>query len=137
MSSENKYRFPLSSVRGIIQNDNGEILLLKRAAGDFCGGKWCLPGGKVEYGKRVDEALVLELKEETDLDCAEAKFLFYLDSLPSGEYRDHYIVFYFECKVKGEIKLNGESEEYRWVNPNDINNYDVAFGNKVSNLNVS
>lgn len=131
MNNEKKSRFPLPGVRGIILNEKGEVLLLKRAAGDNFGGKWCLPGGKVEYGERVEEAIVLEIKEETNLNCTEAKFLFYMDGLPTDEYSEHYIIFYFECKVKGEIKLNGESEEYAWVNPNEINKYDIAFGNEM------
>ncbi|MFH1197772.1 MAG: NUDIX domain-containing protein [bacterium] len=130
MKNENNPRFPLPGVRAIIQNEKGEILLLKRAAGDNFGGMWCLPGGKVDYGLTVESAIITEIKEETNLDCTEVKFLFYMDGLPVEEYYAHYIIFYFECKVTGEIKLNEESDEYRWVRIEDIDKYEIALSNE-------
>ena len=126
---ENTQRFPLPSVRAIIRNEKNEILLLKRAAGDNFGGRWCLPGGKVDYGQRVEDVVMREVKEETQLVCTETKFLFYMDGLPSEEFYAHCIILYFACNVSGEIKLNEESDEYKWVTINDMAKYDIALGN--------
>jgi mutator protein MutT len=129
MNNENNLHFPLSGVRAIIQNENGEILLLKRAGWDNFGGSWCLPGGKIDFGQKVEDAVKREVKEETNLDCTSAQFLFYLDLLPIKEGDMHLITFYFFCDVKGDIKLNDESEEFIWIDKNNYKDYDLILGN--------
>ena len=58
------------TMRGIIKNDNDEILILKRHPKSRTDpDTWELPGGKVENGEFFDDALVREIKEETNLDC--------------------------------------------------------------------
>jgi 8-oxo-dGTP diphosphatase len=122
-------QFPKIAVRAIILNEVGEILLLKRAANDKMGNKWCLPGGKVDFGFSAEEALKKEIKEETNLDCLWIEFLFYLDWFPAEFYETHYITLYFQCSVSGDLHLNDESDEYHWSPWNDIKNYDITFGN--------
>ena len=57
------------TIRGIIKNDKGEILVLKRHPKSRADpDTWELPGGKVENGEFFDDALVREIKEETNLD---------------------------------------------------------------------
>ena len=48
-------------------NERGEMLLLKRPADAHCGGKWSLPGGKVEGEEMPLDTAVRELAEETGL----------------------------------------------------------------------
>ena len=57
------------TMRGIIKNDKGEILVLKRHPKSRTDpDTWELPGGKVENGEFFDDALVREIKEETNLE---------------------------------------------------------------------
>lgn len=49
---------------GVICNDDGEILIAKRADHLHQGGLWEFPGGKVEAGEAVEDALSRELQEE-------------------------------------------------------------------------
>lgn len=120
---------PIPSVRLIIPDSEGKILILRRTNTSHAQGAWCLPGGKVDYGETVEHAVIKELKEETSLDCTSSTFLFYNDSLPDEEGGMHCINFFFQCSVRGDINLNDESGQYAWIGPDDISKYDIVFRN--------
>ena len=75
-------KMPVTVVRLIICDTEGRVLLHQRKNTDFSSGGWCLPGGKIDYDETIEQSVVNELKEETNLDCTTSKFLFYQDSLP-------------------------------------------------------
>lgn len=101
--------------------------MLKRQNSEYAAGQWCLPGGKIDYGDTVEDTVSKELFEETALTCTSMKFLFLQDSLPISEGKMHCINLYFECGVKGDIILNQESSEYVWIEPLEMEGYDIAF----------
>ena len=53
---------------GILTDDEGRVLVTRRAASAHQGGLWEFPGGKVESGESVIDALARELKEELGLE---------------------------------------------------------------------
>lgn len=120
---------PVPVVRVIIQNLQGEVLFLRRARTAYGDRGWCLPGGKVDYGETVEEAARKELREETKLECLEARFLFHQDSLPPEPGSMHCINFYFECKVSGELEMNPESSDWAWIGPDDLEAFEIVFRN--------
>jgi 8-oxo-dGTP diphosphatase len=64
---------------------DGRVLLAKHEKG----GKqyWLLPGGGVEYGESVEEALKRELQEEAGLDIQPGELLWVVDSIPDDHHR--------------------------------------------------
>ena len=56
-----------NTVLGGIINDKDEILLLKRRKEPYVG-IWALPGGSIEFGEHLEEAIEREIKEETNID---------------------------------------------------------------------
>jgi 8-oxo-dGTP pyrophosphatase MutT (NUDIX family) len=120
---------PVPVVRLIVPDPAGRVLLLRRKQTSHAPGKWCLPGGKVDYGQTVEEAAARELREETSLLCTEKRFLFYQDSLPRESGAMHCINLYFECAWSGEVRLNPESSEYAWVGPSELAGYEIVFRN--------
>ncbi len=120
---------PVSVVRIIVPDDKGKVLILKRAHTDYSAGGWCLPGGKVDYGKLVEESVADELSEETSLKCLSCKFLFYQDSLPLEPGGMHCINFYFECRCSGEVRLNEESSDFAWIERQEMAEYNIVFNN--------
>jgi 8-oxo-dGTP diphosphatase len=127
----NKSKRPFLAVRGIITNEDKKVLILKRANTVQGLGKWCLPGGNIEYGQKVSDAIVKEIKEETTFICENIKFLFYLENIPSEESDLHYVNLVFLCKVSGTINLNAESSDFAWIGSDEIDKYNIAFNNDL------
>jgi len=102
---------PSIAVDGIITKDE-KILLIKRKNEPFKG-KWALPGGFVEYGERVEEAVLREIKEETGLD-AKIKKLLGVYSDPNRDPRGHTISIVFILEGKGKAKGGDDAEEAKF-----------------------
>ena len=58
---------------GVILNEAGDVLISRRAAGAHQGDLWEFPGGKVEEGEDVQQALSRELKEELAIDVGQSE----------------------------------------------------------------
>lgn len=108
-------------VGAIITNDAGEIFLAKRKVDDFMGGIFEIPGGNAEEGENIYEALIREVKEETNLDVTEIiKYNDYFDYLSGSCKKCRQ--FNFEVKVKGGPILLTEHDSYKWIKLDDIQN---------------
>jgi nucleoside triphosphatase len=118
-----------------IIKDEQDRLLLCRMPPDrgVFPGQWGLPGGGVEPGERIHEALAREIAEELGVSIAEAKPLFFKDGLhqktfADGSKREIYMVFLiFECRLAANqsIRLNPEFCEFAWVEANLLASYDL------------
>jgi 8-oxo-dGTP diphosphatase len=128
----NSNKKPQIAVRAMITNSERKILILKRANTSYGDGCWNLPGGKIDLGETAEHAIKKELKEEINLDCYSSKFLFYLDNLPNEMTNLHFVTLFFECKCSGEIKLNSESIDYKWIDSGELSNYDFVFENDLA-----
>jgi nucleoside triphosphatase len=120
-------------VVGVAHNRAGEILICKKPGnlGVFPG-QWGLPGGGVEEGETTEEALRREMLEETGLEIADIHPLFFSEGrypkvFPDGSQAEiHMLFLLFSCQALGEIaRLNAEFEEYRWVMPGALKDYDL------------
>jgi len=95
----------------------GKIVLIKRANDPFKG-YYALPGGIVEYGERVEDALLREVKEETGLNGKIYKLVgVYSD--PDRDPRGHFVSICFVVIGKGELKAGSDAKE---VGLFDLNN---------------
>lgn len=109
---------------GLIHNDRGEILICKKPEnlGVFAG-QWALPGGGVEEGEKMGEALRREMREEVGLEISKIKpYLFKDDTrekiYPDGSKEMIYMIYLlFDCRAQGtKVVLGEEFEEFAWVN---------------------
>jgi 8-oxo-dGTP pyrophosphatase MutT (NUDIX family) len=121
--------YPVPVVRLIIADSAGKVLILQRQNTMHAEGQWNLPGGKVDYGRIVEDEVRKELMEETSLECTSARFLFYQDSLPLKPGGMHCINLYFECAVKGSLRLNEESSKLAWIGPEELTGCQLTFRN--------
>jgi len=122
-------KHPIPVVRVILEDAEGKILLLKRANSEHGSGRWCLPGGKVDYSQSLEQACISEVKDETNLDISGLEFLRLQENLPVAAGDKHYINFYYSARFSGKLKLNHESSAAEWVPGLEMGSYDIAFGN--------
>ncbi len=110
-------------VAALIKKDN-KYLLARRSTGDSnVLGKWEFPGGKVENDESEEHAIEREIKEEFEMDIKAIKFL--VNNV--CEYPSKTIdLRLYECRyLSGEFHLHDHSE-YKFVNKEDIINYDLC-----------
>lgn len=107
------------TVRGIIKNDNDEILIVKRHPKSKTDPEmWELPGGKVESGEFFTDALIREIKEEVNLDVNVGDFAEAIQNDYSHK-RTIQIMMYLDV-IEGEVKISEEHTEWMWANLNKI-----------------
>ena len=114
----------LPAVAAAIFNDKGEILLQRRKDVN----KWCVISGHVEFGETVENALLREIKEETNIKATITRFIGVYSS-PATQtyfYKDrvvHYVTSYFEAKLVSNISpgfSNNETHELKFFSPENI-----------------
>lgn len=107
---------PVVTVGALIYNMTGEVLMVRTHKWS---NMWGIPGGKVKWGETSADALRREVKEETNLDVVEIKFVLVQDCIHSKEfYREaHFILLNYTCRCLDapDVKLNDEAQEFRWV----------------------
>jgi len=114
------------SVYGIVIHD-GKILMLRNKSN----GKLFFPGGGVNIGERMTDALHRELEEETGIEIEIGDFLhfqeifFYWDP---GNEAYHMFTFFYRCEPKtfilkkDELINDEESEKPRWIDLTELKN---------------
>ncbi len=110
-------------VAGVIRRD-AQVLIAQRPPHGLLGGLWEFPGGKINTGEELHEALIRELKEELDIHVYLFKAL--------GIYRHAFTHFRitlhaFECKLEKNIDPYArEHQAFNWVQPKYLLNYPMG-----------
>lgn len=108
------------TVKGIVVYE-GKTLIMKRVRPSSDGlGYWELPGGGLEYGENPHQALVRELKEETNLDIKILKPVHTFTAIR----KDYQTVgIGFLCiPTNNHVKISHEHTEYRFVDEKELKN---------------
>jgi ADP-ribose pyrophosphatase YjhB (NUDIX family) len=113
----------------------GKILLEKRG-NEPSRGKWTVPGGLVELGESIEQAVVRETKEETDLDVAEPRLIDVVDNVDldaAGKVKYHFVIVNYLVKLKSDAAFMAASdaEELRWVCFDEVEALDLTQSFRV------
>ena len=107
---------PEVSVGAVVVED-GRLLLVRRGHGAAVG-KWSVPGGRVEWGETVAQAVIRELREETGLDGVCERFVGWVERIGAGY---HYVILDFTVTVVGgELRAGDDASDVKWVAVDDV-----------------
>ena len=119
---------PAAAVAGLIERD-GRILFIQRSR-DPGRGLWALPGGFVDYGETLEQALKREIYEETGLEAARMEYL----GSASNEYRYAEVMYlsadaYYTCAVENGpvLRCSEEVAAASWRRPDAVDPEELAF----------
>ena len=109
-------------VTAFIINKNKTLILKRAEHKKVLPGFFELPGGGVEFGEGLEDALKREVKEEIDLEIKVNKLYSSFSSIINNtQYID--IQFYVEIISNLEIRLSPEHVGFKWISENEIDNY--------------
>lgn len=104
------------TIKAVVVDDKNKVLLLKRSKKSFNPGKWDLPGGTLEKGETLKEALSREIKEETNLEVEMGEILGIAEFSKDNEnFKDEKRGLRFLAYLRGgEIKISPEHQKFGW-----------------------
>jgi 8-oxo-dGTP diphosphatase len=118
---------PQLAVSAAIFRD-GNILLVRRARSPGKG-LYSLPGGRVEFGESLHQALHREVDEETALKIEIVDLAGWREVLPGTGGGGHYLIMSFAARwIAREPVLNDEHDDFRWLAPEAIGDLGVTGG---------
>jgi ADP-ribose pyrophosphatase len=121
--ARNEYpEHPRVGVGGVVIND-GKVLLVLRGKPPS-GGEWAIPGGSVELGETLKEAVEREIREETGLIVQGGKTVHVFDGIiedDEGRVRYHYVIVDLMADfVGGELEPGDDALDAAWFHPEEL-----------------
>jgi 8-oxo-dGTP diphosphatase len=112
----------------------GDSVLLVQRGKEPLKGFWSLPGGAVEAGELVEEALRREVLEETGLTVRIARFAEIFERImpdAAGQIEYHYVLLDYVCEVTGgALRAGSDSADARWVNLESLSELEITSGTR-------
>ena len=116
---------PVVGGGGVVVRDE-RVLLIRRGKPPLLD-RWVIPGGTVELGETLQEALVREMEEETSLRVEPLELLTVFDRVERDDegVRYHFVIVDYLCRwLSGEARAGSDAREIAWVAPAELASYD-------------
>ena len=119
----------VTSVVAVIVDADQQVLLTKRNVPPFQG-EWVMPGGKIDLGEPIVEALKREVWEEVGLEVEVGRLIDVFEHVTPGADNYHFIIIYYLCTpLYCDVNHNrDEVAEARWVRSDDLAQYKIPAG---------
>jgi 8-oxo-dGTP diphosphatase len=112
---------------GAVVVHEGRVLLVRRGK-EPLRGRWVVPGGTVELGETLEDAVVREVLEETGIRVQPGELMTAFDRIErrDGAVLYHYVVVDYRCRyVSGWPQAASDAADAAWVAEGDLDRYDV------------
>jgi mutator protein MutT len=109
---------------GAIVFDGDRVLLIERGSPPSVG-LWTVPGGKVEPGERLADAVVREVREETGLDVTCGPLVDVVERISTAY---HYVIVDYVAYGAGEPVAAGDARAARWVALDELDGLPLTDG---------
>ena len=120
---------PLVGVGAVIVKEN-RVLLIRRGTPPLLG-EWSLPGGVLECGETLREAVAREAREETGLAVEPGEMLGVYERVirdDVGRVRYHYVLIDFLCRAAGgNLKAGSDAADVRWFTLDELPALNLAY----------
>ncbi len=113
---------------GILQRDDGKVLIALRPEDAMLGGLWEFPGGKQEKNENLNETLKRELREELGV---EVEIISPFLNLKHTYSHFSITLHAYLCRITSGIPKAKDSQEIRWVNRSELADYPFPKANKT------
>jgi 8-oxo-dGTP diphosphatase len=119
----------VTSVVAVIVDEDGRVLLTKRSIPPFQD-LWVMPGGKIDLGEPILEALKREVHEEVGLEIEIEDLIDVFEHLTPGEENCHFVILYYRCRPLycDVVHNKDEVAEADWVPCRELGGYAMPAG---------
>ena len=118
---------PRVAVGGVVIKED-RVLLVRRGKAPS-EGEWAIPGGSVELGETLQEAVRREILEETGISIRVGEPIHIFDDVrrdEAGHIRFHYVILDFSGEfLSGEVRAADDARDARWVSPAEFSQLNI------------
>jgi ADP-ribose pyrophosphatase YjhB (NUDIX family) len=118
---------PLVAVGAVAVRDDGALLLVRRGKAPALG-RWSVPGGRVEWGETLLDALRREVAEETGLEVAPGELAGLVERIHLDEGFHYVILDYHVTVTGGTLRPGSDVTDARWVLPSEVALLELSDG---------
>jgi 8-oxo-dGTP diphosphatase len=112
---------PIVGVGAVVVKD-GRAVIVKRANEPYRG-QWSIPGGRVEFGESLHDAVRREMREETGLEVAVGPLIEVFERMHPTH---HFVIIDYLCTCTGGTLCAGDdAEDVRWVTSEELDQFEI------------
>jgi 8-oxo-dGTP diphosphatase len=117
----------LVAVGAVAVRDDGALLLVRRGKAPALG-RWSLPGGRVDWGETLPDALRREVAEETGLEVVPGALAGLVERIHLDEGFHYVILDYHVTVTGGSLRPGSDVTDARWVPPSELALLELSDG---------
>lgn len=120
---------PVAGVGAVVFTADRQIVLVRRGQAPLSG-TWNLPGGVLELGESLTDAVVREVREETGLDVEAGPLVGLFEHIArddDGRVQYHYVIADYVCHARGgDLRAGSDALEVALADPRDLAGFGLA-----------